>query len=99
MKLTRGDIVELTIHAYSFGGRGISRIPIEDSHFIIFVDNAFPGQIVKAKIDVKRKNHAEAQLIEVIQRSPEEEVMSFQEISGGPYIYVPTKIQEKAKEE
>ncbi len=99
MKLTRGDIVELTIHAYSFGGRGISRIPIEDSHFIIFVDNAFPGQIVKAKIDVKRKNHAEAQLIEVIQRSPDEEVMNFQEISGGPYIYVPTKIQEKAKEE
>jgi len=76
----RGELVTLTIDAYAFGGRGIAKIPTEDSHFIVFVDNAFPGQVVKAKIDVKRKHHAEAKLVEVIKRSPLEVVSDYQEI-------------------
>ena len=68
----RGEIITLTIDGYAFGGRGIAKIPIGESHFVVFVDNAFPGQVVKAKIDVKRKNHAEAKLMEVLVRAPEE---------------------------
>jgi len=60
----RGEVITVTIDSYAFGGRGIARIPNGDSHFIVFVDNAFPGQTVKAKIDVKRKQHAEAKLID-----------------------------------
>ena len=51
----RGDTVELEIHDYAFGGRGISRIPTEEGSYVVFVDNAFPGQLVKAKIETKRK--------------------------------------------
>jgi len=93
----RGELVTLTIDAYAFGGRGIAKIPTEDSHFIVFVDNAFPGQVVKAKIDVKRKHHAEAKLVEVIKRSPLEVVSDYQEISGAPYIFVSQEEQHKAK--
>ena len=95
---SKGEIVELNITGYAFGGRGIAKIPIDDSHFIVFVDNSFPGQLVRAKIDVKRKNHAEAKLIDVITRSKEEMVSEYQEISGGPYIYVPPALQEEVKE-
>ena len=95
---SKGEIVELQITAYGFGGRGIAKVPIEDSHFVVFVDNTFPGQLVRAKIDVKRKNHAEGKLLEVLTRSVDEKVSDFQEISGGPYIYVPPQLQEKVKE-
>ena len=95
----RGEIVTLEINAYAFGGRGVAKIPSEDSYFIVFVDNAFPGQLVKAKIDVKRKNHAEAKLIEVLRRSSVEKLNDFQEISGAPYLFVPISKQQDVKKE
>ena len=93
----RGEIVELEIEGYAFGGRGIARIPSAEGSYIVFVDNAFPGQKVRAKIDTKRKRHAEAKLLDVIERAPEENTGRFQEISGGPYIFVPVELQESAK--
>jgi len=93
----RGDTVELEIHDYAFGGRGISRIPTEEGSYVVFVDNAFPGQLVKAKIETKRKRHAEAKLVEVVRRSEHEKTLDFQEISGGPYVFVPVEIQEEYK--
>lgn len=95
----RGQEVELQITDYAFGGRGIAKIHSEEGQFIVFVDNTFPGQVVKAKIDVKRKKHAEAKLIEIIERSQDETEVQFQEISGGPYIHVPVNIQEEIKQE
>ena len=93
----RGQEVELQITDYAFGGRGIAKIHSEEGQFIVFVDNTFPGQVVRAKIDVKRKKHAEAKLIEIINRSSQETQTQFQEISGGPYIQVPVEIQEEVK--
>jgi 23S rRNA (uracil-5-)-methyltransferase RumA len=93
----RGEIVELTIEGYAFGGRGVARIPSSEGSYVVFVDNAFPGQKVRAKIDTKRKRHAEAKLLDVIDRAPEENLGRFQEISGGPYIFVPVELQESAK--
>lgn len=93
----RGEIVELEIEGYAFGGRGIAKVPTEEGNYIVFVDNAFPGQIVKAKIDTNRKRFAEAKLVDVIKRSPLEKDLPYQEISGGPYIYVPVEVQEEYK--
>jgi 23S rRNA (uracil1939-C5)-methyltransferase len=93
----RGEICELEIEGYAFGGRGIARIPTNDGNYVVFVDNAFPGQRVKAKIETKRKRHAEAKLIDVVKRSAIEQPEVYQEISGGPYIYVPINLQEEVK--
>lgn len=93
----RGEIVDLEIEDYAFGGRGIARLSTDDGKFVVFVDNTFPGQLVRAKIDTKRKRHAEAKLLEVLRRSPEEQILAYQEISGGPYVFVPIRLQEEYK--
>lgn len=95
----RGEVVELNITDYSFGGRGIAKIPTEEGFYIVFVDNSFPGQKIRARIEKKKKKFAEAKLIDVIERSELEVISEFQEISGGPYIFVPIHLQEKAKKE
>ena len=95
----RAEVVELKITDYSFGGRGIAKIPTDEGFYIIFVDNSFPGQTVRARIEKKKKKYAEAKLIDIIERSDVEIDKPFQEISGGPYIFVPVEEQEKAKKE
>lgn len=95
----RGEVVELIITDYSFGGRGIAKVPTEDGFYVVFVDNSFPGQKVRARIEKKKKKFAEAKLIDILERSELEVISDFQEISGGPYIYVPIHLQEKVKKE
>ena len=95
--MNRGDIVELDITSFAFGGKGIAKIPTADGDYVVFVENAFPGQKVLAKVDKKKKKYAECKLIDVIERSPLEVVSDFQEISGAPYIFVPLAIQEEWK--
>ncbi len=95
----RGEIIEVKITEYSSGGRGIAKIPTENGDYIVFVDNCFPGQTVQARIAKKKKRYAEAKLIDVLERSPDEIVSDFQEISGGPYIFVPVEKQEAVKKE
>jgi 23S rRNA (uracil-5-)-methyltransferase RumA len=95
----RGELVELNITDYAFGGRGISKIPSEAGEYIVFVDNCYPGQKVKARISKKKKKYAEAKLIDVIERSDVEKISDFQQISGAPYIYVPIEEQIKVKKE
>ena len=95
--MNRGEVIELEITGFAFGGNGIAKIPTEEGDYVVFVENAFPGQIVKAKVEKKKKRYAECKLIEVIKRSPLEVSSDFQEISGAPYIFVPIKVQEEWK--
>lgn len=95
--MNRGEIIELEITGFAFGGNGIAKIPTEDGDYVVFVENAFPGQKVRAKVEKKKKRYAECKLIEVIQRSPQEVELDVQEISGAPYIFVPLEIQEAWK--
>lgn len=99
MDLKRAQIVELEISDYAFGGRGIARLSTREGDYVVFVDNAFPGQLVKAQIEKKRKRHAEAKLIDVVRHSEVEKTGRFQQISGSPYIFVPVELQEKVKKE
>ena len=99
MLVHRNQIIDLEITGYAFGGRGIARITDGDDQYIVFVDNTFPGQLVRARIDKKRKRFAEAKLVDILKRSPLEKISDYQEISGAPYIFVPICEQEKAKKE
>ncbi len=80
----RGEILELQIEDLAFGGQGIARMRSEDGDFVLFVENAFPGQIVRAKVEKKRKRHAECKLLDIVKRSPQEIELPYQEISGAP---------------
>jgi 23S rRNA (uracil-5-)-methyltransferase RumA len=95
--MKKGDIIELQISDFAFGGKGIAKIPTEEGDYIVFVENTFPGQTVRAKVENKRKRHAECKLIEILQRSSSETTLPYQEISGAPFIFVPIEIQEKYK--
>jgi len=100
--LKRGDIIEVTITDYAFGGKGIAKVMTtinnEEVLYPIFVDNTFPGQKVSARIAKKRKKFAECKLIEVIERSPQEIEVPYQPISGAPYITLPIELQHKYKQ-
>lgn len=97
--VSRGEVVELNITDFAFGGKGIAKIPSEQGDYILFVNNTFPGQKVLAKVDKKKKRYAECKLVKVIERSKDEVAVPFQEISGAPYIHVPPAIQESFKKD
>ncbi|MEN9304665.1 MAG: hypothetical protein RL264_3094 [Bacteroidota bacterium] len=97
--MNRGEIITVRIEDYAFGGKGIARQKTEKGDYIIFVENTFPGQLVQAKVETKRKSFAEAKLMEVLERSSQEIIGDFQEISGAPYIFVPVETQEAVKKE
>ena len=94
----RNEIIEVVIEDLAFGGQGLARLKSEEGDFVVFVENTFPGQKVRARVDKKRKRHAECKLIEVIERSPVEVILPYQEISGAPYIFVPIEEQQKHKQ-
>lgn len=93
----RNQIIEIKIDDFAFGGQGIARMKSEEGDFVLFVENTFPGQFVRARVDKKRKRHAECKLVEVLERSPLEKELPFQEISGAPYLFVPIEIQQEYK--
>lgn len=93
----RNQVIEVKIDDFAFGGQGIARVKSEEGDFILFVENTFPGQFVRARVDKKRKRHAECKLLEVLERSPLEKQLPFQEISGAPYLFVPIEIQQEYK--
>ena len=85
----RGQILELKIEDYAFGGKGITRIRNEHGEFVVFVPNTLPGQLVKAQVKKTSKKYAECKLFEVLEPSSDETTISFQEIPGAPYIKLP----------
>lgn len=95
--IKRGDVLEVIISKMAFGGRGIGKIDTEKGELVVFVPNTIPGQKVKCKVIKSRKNHLETQLMEVVQKSPDEVEIPFQPIAGAPYASLPIKLQEAYK--
>ena len=93
----RGEILEIKIEDYAFGGKGIGRLKSELGDFVVFVPNSLPGQLVKVQIKKSSKTYAEAKLMEVIIPSEDEVIIPYQEISGAPYIKLPIEKQREYK--
>jgi len=66
MTVKKGNVLELEIEKLVFGGRGLARV----NGFAVFVERALPGDKVRAKVFRKRKNHAEARVLELVSASP-----------------------------
>ena len=95
----RGQIIELRIEDYAFGGKGIGRIRNEHGEFVVFVPNTLPGQLIKGQVKKSSKKYAECKLIEVLEISEDEIDMPYQDIPGAPYIQLPIKLQHQYKKE
>ncbi len=71
--MKKGDIIQIKVDKYAFEGKGIGKVDIEGSSensepdsFIVFVNGAYPGDTVLAKIKKLKKTYAEARVEEVI---------------------------------
>jgi 23S rRNA (uracil-5-)-methyltransferase RumA len=95
----RGQVLELKIEDYAFGGKGIGRIHSDEGSFVVFVPNTLPGQLVKVQIKKSSKKYAEAKLMDVIETSEDEVKVPFQDIPGAPYIQLPIEKQHAYKKE
>ncbi|OZV69900.1 23S rRNA (uracil(1939)-C(5))-methyltransferase RlmD [Winogradskyella aurantia] len=93
----RGQVLDILIEDYAFGGKGIGRIRNEKGEFVIFVPNTLPGQFVKAQVKKSSKSYAECKLLEVLEPSEDEVEMPFQTIPGAPYINLPIDKQHEYK--
>lgn len=63
--MKRDDILDLTIGKTGFEGKSIARL----DDFVVFVEGGVPGDIVRAQVYKKKKNFAEAKILEVLERS------------------------------
>ncbi|HSL90203.1 MAG TPA: 23S rRNA (uracil(1939)-C(5))-methyltransferase RlmD, partial [Ignavibacteriaceae bacterium] len=81
MQIKKGDIAELKINKYAFEGKGIAKVsknkllginePDENENYVVFVNGAYPGDVVKASLKKIKKSYAEADSVEIINSSPE----------------------------
>lgn len=98
-KLRPGNLIQLRIQDYAFGGKGIGRIPTAEGDLVVFVQNALPDQLVEARVVKAKKRYAECKLVKVLERAADEVEIPFQEIPGAPYARLPVENQRKLKEE
>ncbi|MEM8567779.1 MAG: 23S rRNA (uracil(1939)-C(5))-methyltransferase RlmD [Bacteroidota bacterium] len=89
----RGEILEIQIQDYAFGGKGIGRLSSDNGEFVVFVPNTLPGQYIKAQVKKVSKTYAECKLLEVISSSEDEVEVPYQQIPGAPYIKLPIEKQ------
>lgn len=62
----RGEILELKIEKLVHGGRGLARV----NGLAVFVARVAPGDEVRVRVFKRKKNHAEARVVELITPSP-----------------------------
>ena len=67
MRIRKSDIVELWVDRMAYGGHGVARL----DGLVIFVDGAVPGDRVMARIVKMKKDYANANLLEIIDPSPD----------------------------
>jgi 23S rRNA (uracil1939-C5)-methyltransferase len=63
----RGDLVELRIEGVAHGGAGVGRL----ERYVVFVDGAFPGELVRAETLRSKRDYANARVVEVLEPSPD----------------------------
>ena len=64
----RDQELELSVDALAHGGAGVGRA---DEGFVVFVRGAVPGDRVRARVRKAKRSFAEADLLEVVEPSPE----------------------------
>jgi 23S rRNA (uracil1939-C5)-methyltransferase len=55
--------VDLKIDSLAYGGRGVARL----NGFVVFVNRALPGDVVRARVTKVKKSHAEAVSVAVVE--------------------------------
>jgi 23S rRNA (uracil1939-C5)-methyltransferase len=64
-EIKKGGEVVLPVEKLAFGGRAVARL----DNFVVFLEHALPGQRVLARITRKKRQYAEARVLEVLSQS------------------------------
>jgi 23S rRNA (uracil1939-C5)-methyltransferase len=89
---SRGDELTLSIDSLAFGGAGVARL----DGYVVFVQNAIPGDRVRAVVEKSKRAYAEARAVEVLEPSPER-VEPRAAHPGAPWQVLPYERQLEAK--
>jgi 23S rRNA (uracil1939-C5)-methyltransferase len=90
----RGDELELRVESLAFGGAGVARL----DGYVVFVQDAFPGDVVRAVVGKSKRAYAEARTVEVLQPSPDR-VPPVADHPGAPWQVLPYERQLEVKYE
>ena len=58
MEIKRGEEITIEIEDFAYGGKGITKLLIDERPYVIFTLNGIPGQKVKARVVKKKKSFA-----------------------------------------
>ena len=75
-----GDELELRIDSMAFGGAGVAR----SNGYVVFVDGAFPGDLVRARIRHRKRAYAQARTVELLEGGPDR-VTALADHPGAPW--------------
>src|SRR4051812_34179267 len=90
----RGDELDLRIDSLAYGGAGVARA----DGYVVFVRDAVPGDLVRARITKRKRAYAEARAVELIEPSPER-VAPAADHPGAPWQVLPYERQLEVKHE
>ena len=65
MTVKKGQMIEVEVTSLALGGKGLTRV----DGMAVFIDQAVPGDQVQARIIKKRKQYAEARVVELMRPS------------------------------
>jgi 23S rRNA (uracil1939-C5)-methyltransferase len=64
-----GDELLLEVQSLAFGGEGVARVG--ERGYVVFVSGAVPGDRVRALVYKRKRSHAHARALEILEPSPE----------------------------
>ncbi|MGH7820365.1 MAG: class I SAM-dependent RNA methyltransferase, partial [Candidatus Binatia bacterium] len=91
------EIIECTIDSLAYGVFGVART----ERGVVFVPGTAPGDVVRARIVAERRDHREAELLDVVRPSPDRRTPPCRyvpECGGCPWQHVSYPAQLAAKE-
>ncbi len=80
------------MESLAFGGAGVARV----DGYVVFVQDAFPGDVVRAVVGKSKRAYAEARTVEVLQPSPDR-VPPVAHHPGAPWQVLPYERQLEVK--
>src|SRR5579863_3002039 len=87
-----GDELELTIDSLAYGGAGVARL----DGYVVFVQEAFPGDLVRAVVTKSKRGYAEARTVELL-RASADRVAPLADHPGVPWQVLPYERQLEVK--
>jgi 23S rRNA (uracil1939-C5)-methyltransferase len=90
----RGAEIELSVESLAFGGDGVARFG--PGGYVVFVSGAVAGDRVRAVVTQRKRNHARAQTLEVLEPSPDR-VPALADHPGAPWQVLPYERQLEIK--